>query len=57
MVWKDCGYFSLTKNGQKVSVVIKHVRYFLVLQVKDVLGGSRHYALVFEPLTKESAPM
>jgi len=50
MVWKDCGYFSLTKNGQKVSVVVKHVRYFISLEeVKAVLDGSRRYALVFEP--------
>lgn len=53
MVWKDCGYFSLTKDGKKVSIVIKKVRYFAVLEeVKTVLDGSRNYALVYEPPSK-----
>lgn len=50
MVWKDCGYFTLTKDGKKVSVVVHHVRYLLNLdEVKDVLDGQRRYALIFEP--------
>jgi len=53
MVWKDCGYFTLTKNKQKVSVVIKHVRYYLEIEkVKEVLDGKLPYALVYEPPTK-----
>jgi hypothetical protein len=56
MVWKDCGYFTLTKNGQKVSVVIKHVRYFLeVEKVKQVLNGELPYTLVYEPPAKVEA--
>lgn len=56
MVWKDCGYFTLTKDGMKVSIVIKKVRYLAVLEeVKTVLDGSRRYALVFEPPTKENS--
>jgi hypothetical protein len=46
---KDCGYFTLTKNGKKVSVVIHHVRYLLNLEdAKVVLDGKRNYALVLE---------
>lgn len=54
MVWKDCGYLSLTKDGKKVSVVIKKVRYFVVLaEVKDVLNETKGYALIYEPPTKD----
>jgi hypothetical protein len=50
MVWKDCGYLSLTKNGEKVSIVVKKVRYVAHLEeVKGVLDGKKNYALVFEP--------
>jgi hypothetical protein len=53
MVWKDCGYLSLTKDGKKVSVVVHHVRYFINLEeAKAVLESKRNYALVFEPPTK-----
>jgi hypothetical protein len=56
MVWKDCGYLTLTKNKQKVSVVIKHVRYFLeVEKVKQVLNGELPYTLVYEPPAKGEA--
>jgi hypothetical protein len=49
MVLKDCGYFTLTKDGKKVSVVVHHVRYLLSLdEVKAVLEGRRNYTLVFE---------
>jgi hypothetical protein len=58
MVWKDCGYFSLTKNGRKVSIIIKKVRYITSLEeVKDVLDGKRNYALIFEPLTNIQVPV
>jgi hypothetical protein len=54
MVWKDCGYLSLSKNGESVSVVVKHVRYFAKLEeLKDVLEGKKAYTLVFEPPQKE----
>jgi hypothetical protein len=53
MVWKDCGYFTLTKNRQKVSVVIKHVRYFLEIEkVKQVLEGKLPFTLVYERPTE-----
>lgn len=49
MVLKDCGYFTLTKDGKKVSVVIHHVRYLLNLdEAKAVLEGRRNYTLVLE---------
>jgi hypothetical protein len=49
MVLKNCGYFSLTKDGKKVALVIHHVRYLLNLQeVKDVLENKRNYALISE---------
>ena len=49
MVWKDCGYFSLTKDGKKVSVVIHHVRYLLNLEeAKAVVEGKQNYTLVLE---------
>lgn len=52
MVWKSCGYLSLTKNGKKLSIVVKHVRYFISLaEVKDVLDGKRNYTLILEPPT------
>jgi hypothetical protein len=36
-MWKDCGYLSLTKDGKKLSVVIKKVRYFVSLtEVKEL---------------------
>jgi len=54
MVWKDCGYVSLTKNGKNLSVVIKHVRYFVKIdEVKEVLEGKKAYTLVYEPPQKE----
>lgn len=40
-MWKDCGYLSLTKDGKKLSVVIKKVRYFVSLtEAKEVLEGN-----------------
>jgi len=35
VVWKDCGYLSLTKDGKKVTVMVKHVRYLANLE--DIL--------------------
>jgi len=53
-MWKDCGYLSLTKDGKKLSVVIKKVRYFVSLtEVKEVLEGKRGYTLVLEPPAKK----
>ena len=54
MVWKKCGYVSLTKDGKKVSVVVKHIRYVVSLdEVKAVLDGTLGFAGVFEPPVKE----
>jgi hypothetical protein len=51
MNWKDCGYLSLTKDGKKVSVVIKHVRYIANLdELKAVLEGKLNFTDVLEPL-------
>jgi hypothetical protein len=50
MVWKDCGYLSLTKDCKKVSVVVKHTRYVANLdELKAVLEGKQGYALILEP--------
>lgn len=54
MVWKDCGYLSLTKDGKKVSVVVKHIRYVVNLEeFKEVLDGKRRYTLILEPPIKQ----
>ena len=53
MNWKDCGYLSLTKDGKKVTVMVKHVRYIANLEeLKAVLEGKLNFTDVFEPLTK-----
>jgi len=40
MVWKDCGYLSLTKDGKRVLVVLKRSRYVVSLEeARDVLAG------------------
>jgi len=55
MVLKDCGYFTLTKDGKKISVVIHHVRYLLnIEETKAVLDGKRGYTLVKEFLGGEN---
>ena len=49
MVWKDCGYFSLTKDKKGVAVVVKHTRYYLKFEeVKEVVEGKKEYTLVYE---------
>jgi hypothetical protein len=54
MVWKDCGYLSFTKKGDKVLIVVKRARYVADLkEVTDVLDGKRSYTLIFEPPTEE----
>jgi len=54
MVWKDCGYVSLTKNGKQLSIVVKHVRYFVKIdEARLVLEGRKAYTLVYEPPQKE----
>jgi hypothetical protein len=55
MVWKDCGYISLTKDGKKVAVVVKKVRYMAKLEeLRKVLDGKQSYTFILEPSpTKE----
>jgi uncharacterized protein YebE (UPF0316 family) len=51
MVWKDCGYVSLTKDGKKILITLKRVRYIASLQeLKEVLDGKKAYTLVLEYL-------
>ncbi len=55
MVWKDCGYLSLTKkkDSKMLSVVVKHHRYVVKLdEVQRVLSGNQAYTLIYEPLEK-----
>jgi hypothetical protein len=55
MVWKDCGYLSLTKKGDKILIVLKHGHYIADLkEIKDVLYGKRDYTLIFEPPEKDA---
>jgi hypothetical protein len=50
MVWKDCGYLSLTKDGMKVAVIIKHFQYVLSLEEsREVLEGKQAYTVIYEP--------
>lgn len=49
--WRSCGYLSLTKDGKKVTVMVKHVRYVANLnELKAVLEGKLGYTEIFEPL-------
>jgi len=50
LVWKSCGYISLTKDGKKLRVVVKKAKYIANLNhVKDVLEGKLSYTEIFEP--------
>ena len=50
MVWKSCGYLSLTKDGKKLRVVVKKILYVAKLEdVKAVLDGKLSYTEIFEP--------
>jgi hypothetical protein len=50
MIWKDCGYLSFTKKGDKILIVLKHERYIADLkEVVEVLDKKRSYTLIFEP--------
>ena len=54
MAWKDCGYVSFTKKGDRILIVVKHMRYVADLaEIKEVLDGKRNYTLIFEPPEKE----
>jgi len=49
-MWKDCGYLSLAKSGNKVAVVVKCQRYVVGLEeAKAVLEGKQPYTLIYEP--------
>jgi hypothetical protein len=50
LVWKSCGYISLTKDGKKLKVVIKKQVYIAKLDdVKAVLDGKLDYIEILEP--------
>jgi hypothetical protein len=50
VVWKDCGYISLTKSGRGVTVMVKHTLYYVKLEeLKSVLDGKVKCTLVYEP--------
>lgn len=50
VVWKSCGYISLTKDGKKLKVVIKKQVYIAKLDdVKAVLDGKLDYIEILEP--------
>ena len=52
MVWKSCGYISLTKDGKKLRVVVRKMKYIANLDdVKAVLDGERSYTEILEPST------
>ena len=54
MVWKDCGYVSLTKKHDRLRIVVKHQRYDVDLkELMDVLGFRKGYALIHEPPVEE----
>jgi hypothetical protein len=53
-MWKKCGYLSLTKKGDKLTVMVKHVHYIADLkEIKEVLDGKRNFTLIFEPPEEE----
>jgi len=55
MVWKECGYLSLTKDGKKITVMIKYVRYIANLdELKTVLDGKLGFTGVYEPIKEAS---
>jgi hypothetical protein len=47
--WKDCGYLTISKKGNVLSVVIKHQRYVVNLnEATEVIEGQREYTLIYE---------
>ena len=49
MTWKDCGYVSFTKKGDRLLIVLKHQRYVADLKgVKAVLDGKQTYTFIYE---------
>ena len=53
MNWKSSGYLSLTKDGKKVTVMVKHVRYITSQEeLKAVLEGKLNFTDIFEPTTE-----
>lgn len=54
MNWKDCGYLSLTKDGKKITVMLKHERYLANKEeLKAVLDGKQKFTLILEPITEK----
>lgn len=47
--WNDCGYVTVSKKGNVLSIVIKHQRYVANLEeATEVIDGQRDYALIYE---------
>jgi len=53
MAWKDCGYLSFTKKGDRLLIVLKRQKYVADLNgVKAVLDGKQTYTLIYEVPTE-----
>jgi hypothetical protein len=53
LVWKECGYFSFTKKGDRVLIVVKHQKYVADIRgVKAVLAGKQGYTFIYQPSTE-----
>lgn len=47
--WKDCGYVSISKSGQVLSIVVKNKRYIANLdEICLVLDGTKQFAQILE---------
>ena len=47
--WVDCGYLTLSKSGEVLSVVVKKKRYVVNLEeATEVVDGERNYTLIYE---------
>jgi hypothetical protein len=52
--WADCGYLTLSKKGNVLSIVIKNQRFISKIdEVRGVLDGKRNYCLIFEHVKEE----
>jgi hypothetical protein len=57
MTWKECGYLSFTKKGDRILIVVKHQKYVADLKgIKAVLAGKQTYTLIYEPPTDCESP-
>ena len=47
--WEHCGYLTISKSGEVLSVVVKKKRYVVNLEeTEEVLEGRRNYTLIYE---------